>query len=323
MHGPSSGLRTRGNRLATSNAKTIYQANSQHADGRRPANTATRSSASTGALLIRIQQYERLIKAIVAHHDISGPAHALEAIRAARIDDASTKTLGALVGQLVGSYVTTEAASDNEKEAELPDNAVSFRFRTQLSLSVEDYIRTQDELRELVSLRNMLVHHFIDRHDLWTTEGCRSAQEALDSAYARIDQHYEQLRGWAEHMEQARQLAAEFVQSDAFRDFVINGIAPDGSVDWAGAGIVRVLREAARELSVEGWTPVHNAGRWIQERYPTQPSMAAPVGARFCMNRVYSNFATARWMDYVLPGTEPRKHRRIVSALRVRPIPRG
>ncbi len=223
-----------------------------------------------GRCLIRIQQYERLIKAIVAHHDISGPAHALEAIRAARIDDASTKTLGALVGQLVGSYVTTEAASDNEKEAELPDNAVSFRFRTQLSLSVEDYIRTQDELRELVSLRNMLVHHFIDRHDLWTTEGCRSAQEALDSVYARIDQHYEQLRGWAEHMEQARQLAAEFVQSDSFRDFVINGIAPDGSVDWAGAGIVRVLREAARELSVEGWTPVHNAGRWIQERYPTQ-----------------------------------------------------
>ncbi len=86
-----------------------------------------------GRCLIRIQQYERLIKAIVAHHDISGPAHALEAIRAARIDDASTKTLGALVGQLVGSYVTTEAASGSEQEAELPDNAVSFRFRTQLS----------------------------------------------------------------------------------------------------------------------------------------------------------------------------------------------
>jgi len=31
-----------------------------------------------GRCLIRIQQYERLIKAIVAHHDISGPAHALD-----------------------------------------------------------------------------------------------------------------------------------------------------------------------------------------------------------------------------------------------------
>ena len=223
-----------------------------------------------GRCLIRIQQYERLMKAIVAHHDISGPAHALEAILAARVGDASTKTLGALVGQLVSSYVTTETASGKEKEFELPDNALSFGFRAQLSLSPEDYIRTQDELRELVSLRNMLVHHFIDQHDLWTTEGCRSAREALDVSYARIDQHYEQLRRWAEHMEQARQLMAEFVQSEPFRDAFFNGIAPDGSVDWAWAGIVRVLREAARELAVEGWTPVEVAERWMLDRYPDQ-----------------------------------------------------
>jgi hypothetical protein len=58
-----------------------------------------------GRCLLRLQQYERLMKAVVAHHDLSGPAHALEKIRAARIDDASTKTLGTLVGQLFGSYV--------------------------------------------------------------------------------------------------------------------------------------------------------------------------------------------------------------------------
>jgi hypothetical protein len=52
-----------------------------------------------GRCLLRLQQYERPIKAkaIVAHGDISGPAHALEGIRAARIDDASTKTLGTLM----------------------------------------------------------------------------------------------------------------------------------------------------------------------------------------------------------------------------------
>jgi hypothetical protein len=50
-----------------------------------------------GRCMLRIQQYERLMKAIVAHHDLSGPAHALENIRGARIDDASTKTLGTLM----------------------------------------------------------------------------------------------------------------------------------------------------------------------------------------------------------------------------------
>lgn len=82
-------------------------------------------------------------------------------------------------------------------------------------------------------------------------------------------QQYEQLRGWAEHMDQVKRLAAEFVQSD-FRDLVIHGIAPDGSVDWPAAGIVRALRETSVELAVEDWTPVAIAGRWITQRYPEQ-----------------------------------------------------
>jgi hypothetical protein len=53
-----------------------------------------------GRWLPCLQQYERLIKSIVAHTDISGPAHALENMRAARIDDSSTKSLGILVGQM-------------------------------------------------------------------------------------------------------------------------------------------------------------------------------------------------------------------------------
>jgi hypothetical protein len=52
-----------------------------------------------GRCLLRIQQYERLIKAIVAHHEIFGPVSSLDAIRSARIADASTKSLGLLVGK--------------------------------------------------------------------------------------------------------------------------------------------------------------------------------------------------------------------------------
>jgi hypothetical protein len=60
-----------------------------------------------GRCLLRLQQYERLMKAVVAHHDLSGPAHTLEKTRAAHIDDGSTKTLGTLVRQLFGSYLVT------------------------------------------------------------------------------------------------------------------------------------------------------------------------------------------------------------------------
>ncbi|MBY4721312.1 OST-HTH/LOTUS domain-containing protein [Ralstonia mannitolilytica] len=211
------------------------------------------------------------MKALVAHHEIAGPAHALESIRAERIADTAGKTLGTLVGQLLGSYVVTgDADTLDEIAARAPSDTISFGMRMQLSMSADDYAWTESDLKELVLLRNSLVHHFIDQHDLWSLEGCQGAHDALVAAYSRIDQHFEQLRGWAEHMDQVRRLTAEFVQSDAFHDLVVNGIAPDGTVDWSAAGIVRELQDAAGALAVDGWTPVALAGRWIADRHPEQ-----------------------------------------------------
>lgn len=224
-----------------------------------------------GRCLLRLQQYERLIKAIVAHHEISGSLHALEAIRAARMTETARKTLGTLVGDLLGSYVVTkEVDASLETTTNSPEATDLFSFRMHLALSDADFARTENELKELVLLRNNLVHHFIDQYDLWSLAGCHDARDALVAAYSRIDQHFEQLRGWAEHMEQCRRLAETFVRSNEFRDLVINGIAPDGTVDWATAGIVRALREAADELAVDGWVSIIEAGSWITERFPEQ-----------------------------------------------------
>ena len=225
-----------------------------------------------GRCLLRLQQYEHLMKTIVAHHDISGPAHELENIRAARVDDAFTKTLGTLVRRLFGSFVVTEGIdiAADDAAANEPEDVVNLAMRIQLILSAEDYARTQSELKELVLLRNNLVHHFIDQHDLWSTDGCLTARAALVAAYERIDKHFERLRGWAAHMDEAWGKTVEFIDSDAGRNFMINGILPNGTVIWSAAGIVRCLREAANELAVDGWTPVAAAGRWIMERSPEQ-----------------------------------------------------
>jgi hypothetical protein len=224
-----------------------------------------------GRCIVRLQQYERLLKAIVANYDISGPANALETVRAARVTATARKTLGTLVGELLGSCVVSDTDDTPfEDTTDFPEGVAAVRFRMGLSLPEAEYVRMESELKELVTLRNTLVHHFIDQHDLWSVDGCRGAQDALVAAYSRIDQHLEQLRQWLEEMEQCRRHMAEFSKSEEFRDWVVNGIAPDGTVFWPGAGIVRALREAAGELSVGGWAPVEGAGRWIAERFPEQ-----------------------------------------------------
>ena len=120
------------------------------------------------------------------------PVHALETVRATRIADNARKTLGNLVGDLIGSYVvTTEIGTPVEATTSSPDDIISFGMRMHLHLSDADFARTENELKELALLRNDLVHHFIDQHDIGSLDGCRSARDALVAAYSRIDQHRE------------------------------------------------------------------------------------------------------------------------------------
>jgi hypothetical protein len=237
-----------------------------------------------GCCLLQLQQYERLFKTIVAHHKIAVPAHNTELINpesilTERVANTNSKTLGTLVGQFIGSCaVPHEGDTPAEVSESAPENDNSIELLMQISFSAEDYVRTEKDLKELVSLRNNLVHHFINQHDLQNLDGCRGAHDALITAYSRINQRFEQLRGWAKQMDQTRQMMVKHVQSDAFYDFRVNGIAPDSSVNWPLSGIVQALQEAAGKLAVEGWTPVAKAERWIIERHPEQ--LPAKYGCR-------------------------------------------
>jgi len=44
-----------------------------------------------GRCMLRLQQYERLMKTLLAHHELAGPADTLEAQRAANLERVSDK----------------------------------------------------------------------------------------------------------------------------------------------------------------------------------------------------------------------------------------
>ena len=222
-----------------------------------------------GRCIIRLQQYEQLMKAVVAHHEISASGSPLKSDLDGRIADAGGKTLGTLVGTLLETYIV---CSEQEIAAKPDprDDKPSVKMNAQLPMRAKDFDKAQNDLKELVVLRNNLVHHFVEQHDLRHLNGCRGAQQFLEATYQLINRHYTQLRGWAEEMVRSKRVMAKFIQSDVFHDLVINGIAPDGSVDWPAAGIVCALREAADELAIQNWTSVIAAARWIAQRHPDQ-----------------------------------------------------
>lgn len=224
-----------------------------------------------GRCILQLQQYERLIKAVVGLHKVSGPPQALERARDARVDAAAGKTLGTLVGELMGSYVVDdEPTPPEEPKTSAPENANWIALQMNLQLPGEEFVRVERDLRDMVQLRNNLVHHFIDQHDLWSPEGCRAAQDALAAAYDRIDRHYVQLEEWARVMERSRQAMSEVLQSEAFKEGLARAATAEKTVASDDPGIAPALRDALGALAVEGWAPVDEAGDWITTRYPEQ-----------------------------------------------------
>jgi hypothetical protein len=57
-----------------------------------------------GRCLIRIQQYELLLKEMVAKREVSGMLFSAPAQLAASTSNAATKTMGQLVGELTDKY---------------------------------------------------------------------------------------------------------------------------------------------------------------------------------------------------------------------------
>lgn len=172
-----------------------------------------------GQCLLRLQVYERLMKVLWVEHVNSGPVTDIEANRAARLEGVSRNTLGMLARAFVGSYLVDEdgkTVSDAEADSAGKAPWVSFRFAVELASA--DYAQAERDIRELVELRNRLVHRFIEDLDFDSLDGCRRGQEALVATSNRIGESYERLKGWAEDMRKTK----EVLQSDEVREVVIN-----------------------------------------------------------------------------------------------------
>ncbi|KPF61719.1 hypothetical protein D621_00290 [beta proteobacterium AAP51] len=211
------------------------------------------------------------MKAMLAHHELAGPVETLEGQRSTRIEKLSDKSLGTLVKALFETYVVPDGFErDLLPDDKVPSDRISMAFSFRMSMAPDRWAQTKEAVEDLVAMRNDLVHHLIDRFDVWSDEGCVAAVRHLEDSYSRIDRHYFELVEWATNMEKAREAAASFAQSQAFRDLVVNGIAPDGSFEWSNTGIVRALRQAVVANADAGWARLDEVRSWLSTHEPEQ-----------------------------------------------------
>lgn len=223
-----------------------------------------------GRCMLRLQQYERALKEVVGSMSLEGPIGQLRTIRAKQQADASTKTLGGLVRMFTDGHLeSTPSSTDrNDTSADGPETDVPWaRIHFGVSMSPERLEQTKAGLAELVSLRNELVHHLIERFDIHGEHGCRAASIHLDECYAKIDRHYLTIKDWITGIVEAREL---LVKSKAFKNVIVHGILPDGSVCWPLSTIVECLRNAETACRRDGWTDLNAAIALIAKDHPDQ-----------------------------------------------------
>lgn len=225
-----------------------------------------------GRNLLMLQQYESLVKAIVAEHNIAGSSSDLFDNRTAQHVAVATKTLGQVVEALVGNFITPTSNSSQPKDnEEPPDNLTTpwVRMTHRIELADEDFKRVSQRLEDLVELRNELVHHFLEKHDIGTELGCLAAGAYLDECFKLIESSHEEMAQFARHSSDSRALMANFMATPAFEDFFVHGILPErAGVNWATSTIVNLLQDAELALAQDGWTPLSKAIVYIREREP-------------------------------------------------------
>ena len=223
-----------------------------------------------GRCMLRLQQYERLLKLMVSGMAVAGPVEQLEALRDEQARGTRNRTLGTLVGMFVGRHLTTASADvevGQRDDANLRNLAAAWAsMRFDFSMSPRLYAQTKVDLAELVDLRNDLVHHLLEKFNISNEDDCLAASTHLDSCYRRIDEHYRTLNAWASNLSESQARVSAFLQSDAFENAFVHGVNLDGSVCWPMSSIVECLQEAEEACRVDGWVSLDAAVKYISKK---------------------------------------------------------
>ena len=217
-----------------------------------------------GRHLFRLQQYERVFKALWVDQEGAGTPSAWMQTRNARLIEIRTKTRGQTRDKLMGSFFRAEGheADDSESTpaATAPSGSIHLAFRQHVAMPHEAYAQFLEDTKSLVSLRNELVHHLLEKHDLSIPDGREACIAYLQECLEVVGLRRAELLSICEANIKAREELAAWTKTKEFENLLVHGILPDGSFSWEGTGIVGWLRVAANALSrPDGWTPLDRA----------------------------------------------------------------
>lgn len=196
-----------------------------------PAALKVEISTLLGRCMLGLQSYEVMLKVLVAEGAFDGTPDAIVKRRSKRRASVEGATMGGLVTQFIGSTLVEDVdsiPSDEDQTKARQGNHVSFRYR--IAFPPEALPEVERGLKELVVLRNHLVHGFVAAHDFGSAAGCRRARDALLEAMGQIDRHRVELTDWLKAFDATKEQMRQTLRDPAVLQMIGSGEEGDVTV---------------------------------------------------------------------------------------------
>ncbi|MCV3289303.1 MULTISPECIES: helix-hairpin-helix domain-containing protein [Aeromonas] len=196
-----------------------------------------------GRCLLQLQQFELMLKATLPTLKVSGFSDELAGNVERYRQELGFKTMGQLVGQW-------NQRTTLEDEQEIDDDALNGRAYFRFSFGLEDGEWMNERLKQLVELRNELVHHFLSRFELTSEVSCQEAISYLAMAANTIKDNRETLHSLLATAEKAKSELFEFMSSPQGEHFLLSGVLPGEPADnWENTTIIQQPKFEERSRS--------------------------------------------------------------------------
>jgi hypothetical protein len=114
-----------------------------------------------GRCMLRLQQYERLLKSMPSLHRLVEAIDELAAQQATLINRFANNSLGQLVETLFETYIVPEGTAPPQLEdSKLPSDRITTSISFQMVMSEERLVEVKVTIEEMVRMRNELIHRF-------------------------------------------------------------------------------------------------------------------------------------------------------------------
>ena len=180
---------------------------------------------SFGSCLLRLQACELLLKSLVAHTDITAPPERLQEALVTKKASVQGQTMGQVVGIFTRGTLV-QAGDISILSTPTEDSQARVQFKYQIELPSEQYDALHSAFKELIDIRNELVHHFLQRFNIQKIEGRTAASTYLEDCSQIIDARHSTLIGFNKVLELSRAKLASFVASQEIEDAVLKGDLP-------------------------------------------------------------------------------------------------